>query len=108
MLQRLLQRPLQHLLPLLQRGVLSVVSAEDAVRLRFIQAGLRGERVARNYYAIKTVGTVLVPALIGLVMYYIYRYDDLFIIGTCIFVASATGYYLPDYILKILEDESTL
>lgn len=73
----------------------------DQVRLRFIQAGLRGETIARNYYAIKTVGTVLVPALIGLVMYYGYRYDDLFIIGTCIFLASATGYYVPDYILKM-------
>lgn len=72
----------------------------DEVRLRFIQAGLRGERIARNYYAIKTVLTVIVPALIGLVMYFGYRYDNLLNIGMAIFAAAATGYYIPDYILK--------
>lgn len=72
----------------------------DAVRLRFIQAGLRGERVARNYYAIKTVLTVIIPALIGIVMYFGYRYDNLLNIGMAIFTAAAAGYYFPDYILK--------
>lgn len=72
----------------------------DEVRLKFIQAGLRGDTVARKYYTIKSLLTVIFPALLGLVLYYGYSYRNLLNLSFVVFSASAAGFYIPDLVLR--------
>lgn len=73
----------------------------DAVRLKFVQAGFRGENTARNYYTIKSVLTVILPAFLGIVFYYLYNYRSPLNLGLIVFSASAAGFYIPDMILRM-------
>lgn len=73
----------------------------DEVRLRFIQAGFRGETVARNYYTIKSVLTIIFPALLGLAMYYLHNYRNTLNLALIVFSACAAGFYIPDLILRL-------
>ncbi len=72
----------------------------DEVRLKFIQAGFRGENVPRNYYTIKSVLTIIFPAFLGLVMYYLYDYSNALYLAIIVFSACAAGFYIPDLILR--------
>lgn len=72
----------------------------DEVRLKFVQAGFLGDSVARKYYTVKSLLTVIVPALLGIVLYYGYNYRSLLNLAFVVFSASAAGFYIPDLILR--------
>lgn len=72
----------------------------DEVRRKFIQAGFRGDDMARKYYTVKSVLTVILPALLGLGLFYLYNYQNLLNLGFIVFSASAAGFYIPDALLR--------
>lgn len=76
----------------------------SGTRLRFVRAGFRSNTVARTYYAIKSILTLVVP-LVLLVSLWLFKpgmqpsHLALTVLGT-----AALGYYLPDWILKTLTE----
>lgn len=74
----------------------------DEARLKFVQAGFRSDAVARKYYTIKSLLTVIFPALLGVILYYGYHFENLLNLSFVVFSATAAGFYVPDLILRWL------
>lgn len=74
----------------------------SAVQLKFLQAGIRNKNAPRYYFAVKTLLTVVLPALLGLFLYF-FR-PDVPLTQSMMLVLSiaAAGYYLPEMALHVI------
>jgi tight adherence protein C len=98
--QRAAER-LQKILGSLSR--LSVPAAgwqNDEVRLKFLQAGLSDPQSPLKYYALKTLLTVILPILVGVILWSAKPDAKLIVIAAAIFLLAAIGYYLPEFYLR--------
>lgn len=71
----------------------------DKIRLRFLQAGFDQRHAARNYYAIKSILTIIAPLLIGLVYALAAPGVRLTTLLTLSLSVAVIGYYLPEFYL---------
>lgn len=74
----------------------------DAVKLRFIRAGLRNEKMPRLYFSLKTILTFLMPAAVAALLW-LFGATGQKISIYALFLA-VFGYYGPDLCLKLLTD----
>lgn len=72
----------------------------DAVKLRFIRAGLRNENMPRLYFSLKTILTFLMPAAVAALLWLFGATGQKILI--CALVLAAVGYYGPDLCLKLV------
>lgn len=72
----------------------------DEVRLKFLQAGLSDPQSPLKYYALKTLLTVILPILVGVVLWSAKPDAKLVLIAAAIFLLAAIGYYLPEFYLR--------
>lgn len=70
------------------------------VRRKFVQAGFRADNVTHLYFAIKTVLSLAVPAIVGLAVYALAPAMQLPKIALIILALAAVGYYAPDQYLR--------
>lgn len=70
------------------------------LRLKFIRAGFRSPQAAQSYYAVKTAGTLLLPALAALVIYLGWPATPYLTLGAYALTLAALGYYGPDAVLR--------
>jgi tight adherence protein C len=77
----------------------------SAVQLKFLQAGIRNKNAPRYYFAVKTLLTVVLPALLGLFLYF-FR-PDVPLTQSMMLVLSiaAAGYYLPEMALRFITEK---
>lgn len=73
---------------------------DDAVRLKFLQAGLSDPESPVQYYALKTIVTVVVPFLFGGILLMASPDTPGFLIFSIVVVLAALGYYLPEYYIR--------
>lgn len=73
----------------------------SSVHLKFLRAGIRGAYAPRIFYAIKSVLTLGVPLVLGLV---VMPYTDLNLNQSVLLLLmlAAAGYYLPEFYLDLL------
>jgi tight adherence protein C len=73
---------------------------DDAVRLKFLQAGLSDPESPVQYYALKTILTAILPFLFGGVLLLLRPDTPMFLVFSIVVVLAAMGYYLPEYYLR--------
>lgn len=74
----------------------------SGVQLKFLQAGIRNKKAPVYYFAVKTLLTLVLPALLALFLYFT-RQDISFVraMFMVLFTAGA-GYYLPELLLRVI------
>ena len=73
---------------------------DSEVQLRFIRAGFRGPNDIRIFYAIKSLLTFVVPAIVFVVLWKFGPDLTRIKLTSYVVVVAATGYYLPDVFMR--------
>lgn len=89
-------------------NILSKLSLPDegwqssAVRVKFLQAGIRNQNAPQYYFAIKTLLTLVFPVLLALFL--VLNQPKLQLIHIILFalLTAAAGYYLPELLLRFI------
>jgi len=89
-------------------NILSKLSLPDegwqssAVRVKFLQAGIRNQSAPQYYFAIKTLLTLVFPVLLALFL--VLNHPKLQLIHIILFalLTAAAGYYLPELLLRFI------
>ncbi|HEX7635006.1 MAG TPA: type II secretion system F family protein, partial [Noviherbaspirillum sp.] len=82
---------------------LSIPDEQDSLlRQRFMQAGFRHSDAPTLFFASKTLLAVALPALLWLAITGIGGTLSMKVLLTCLLVAAAAGFYLPNYLLTVI------
>jgi len=79
----------------------------STVQLKFLQAGIRNKNAPQYYFAVKTALTIVLPAVIGLVLYFTRREIPFINIIMFVLLSAAAGYYLPEMALRFITRQRT-
>jgi tight adherence protein C len=79
----------------------------SALRLKFVRAGIRDAAAPRVYFAIKTVGTLLLPLLVGWLLWLALPGLPRPKLTLCVLLLAALGYYLPDLYVRLCTQRRT-
>lgn len=73
----------------------------STIKLSLIRAGIRNPNAGLIYYAVKSVGAILIPLIIAGFLLFFSSSLSTFKIILIVFIAIAVGYYGPDFYLKV-------
>lgn len=74
----------------------------SSVRLRFLQAGIRNTNAPQQYFAVKTLLTLVLPVMLAIVLYVTHPHIPLTQTLLMALVTAAAGYYLPEMALRLM------
>jgi tight adherence protein C len=79
----------------------------SAVQLKFLQAGIRNRNAPQYYFAVKTVLTLVLPAVLALFLYFTQPKMPFAASTLLVLLTAATGYYLPEMALRFITQQRT-
>jgi tight adherence protein C len=74
----------------------------SSIQLRFLQAGIRNKTAPQYYFAVKTTLTLLLPAVLGLFLYFTQPKLSFAVSTLLVLLTAAAGYYLPEIALRFI------
>lgn len=74
----------------------------SGVRVRFLQAGIRNNNAPRYYYAVKTMLTLVLPALLASFLHFSHPQIPFMQRVMLVLLTAAAGYYLPELALRTI------
>ncbi|NTU67915.1 MAG: type II secretion system F family protein [Chlorobiaceae bacterium] len=74
----------------------------SSVRLRFLQAGIRNKNAPRDYFAIKTLLTMVLPVALALSLHFTRPDIPVIRVLLLVLLTAAAGYYLPELFLRFI------
>jgi tight adherence protein C len=77
----------------------------SSVQLKFLQAGIRNKNAPQYYFAVKTLLTVVLPAGLALFMYFTQPQISFALTLLVVVLTAALGYYLPEFILRLITQQ---
>jgi tight adherence protein C len=72
----------------------------SGVQLKFLQAGILNKNAPQYYFAIKTLLTLVLPAVLALFLYF--THSPFFRAMVMVLISAASGYYLPEMLLQFI------
>jgi tight adherence protein C len=77
----------------------------SGIRIRFLQAGIRNKKAPQYYFAIKTMLTLVLPAVLALFLHFTQPHIPLIKLLMLVLLTAAAGYYLPELVLRIITQQ---
>jgi tight adherence protein C len=74
----------------------------SAVQLKFLQAGIRNKNAPQYYFAVKTVLTLVLPAVLALFLHFTQPEIPFIRVIFAVLLTAAGGYYLPEIALGFI------
>jgi tight adherence protein C len=74
----------------------------SSIQLKFLQAGIRNKNAPRYYFAVKTLLTLVLPALLALFLHITQPHLPFARVLLFVLLTAATGYYLPEMLLQFI------
>jgi tight adherence protein C len=79
----------------------------SAVQLKFLRAGIRDKNAPQYYFAVKTVLTLVLPAMLALFLYFTQPKMPFAASTLLVLLTAAAGYYLPEMVLGFITKQRT-
>jgi tight adherence protein C len=77
----------------------------SSIQLKFLQAGIRNKNAPQYYFAIKTLLAVVLPVVLALFLYFTQPQISLVLTLLVVLIIAAVGYYLPEFILRVITEQ---
>jgi tight adherence protein C len=77
----------------------------SSVQLKFLQAGIRDKNAPRYYFAVKTLLTLVLPVVLALFLHFTQPHLPFVRVLLLVLLTAATGYYLPELLLRFITQQ---
>jgi tight adherence protein C len=74
----------------------------SSVQLKFLQAGIRNKNAPQYYFAVKTLLTLVLPVVLGLLLHFTQPHNSFSVDMFLVLLTAAAGYYLPEILLHFI------
>ena len=74
----------------------------SSVQIKFLQAGIRNKNAPQYYFAIKTLLTLVLPALLAVFLHFTQPHYSFARVLLLVLLTAASGYYLPEMLLRFI------
>jgi len=74
----------------------------SGVQIKFLQAGIRNKNAPQNFFAVKTLFTLVLPVVLALFLHFTQPLMPLARVMILVLFTAAAGYYLPEMSLRFI------